>query len=138
MSATVRHDWYQTEEKVVVNVMLKKAAELNCKVTIEEDRLLVEADGDVRLEFHLCEPINVKNSTYKMGTVKVEVTLVKLVGRRWADLTKEKAETKPEVVSIYRQDWDSLAKSIEKEKAEVSFSLLTFLMFHHFSTFRSF
>lgn len=119
MSTILKHDWYQTEEKVVVNVMIKKAEELNCKVTIEQDRLLLEADGDIRLELHLCEPINVEKSTYKFGSVKVEVTLMKLVGTRWADLTKEKAETKPAVVNIYKQDWDSVAKSIEQEKAEV-------------------
>lgn len=119
MSTAVRHDWYQTEEKVVVNVMIKKAEELNCKVTIEADRLLIEADGDIRLEFHLCQSINTEKSSYKFGSVKVEITLMKLVGQRWADLTKEKAETKPEIVSIYRKDWDSLTKTIEQEKAEV-------------------
>lgn len=115
----MKHDWYQTEEKVVVNVMLKNAKERNCKVTIEEDRLLLEADGDYKLELHLCDPINVEKSSYKFGSVKVEVTLMKLTGRRWPDLTKEKAECKPAAVNIYKQDWDSLAKTIEKEKAEV-------------------
>lgn len=123
MSTTIRHDWYQTEEKVVVNVMIKKAEELNCKITIEEDRLLIEADGDIKLEFHLCEPINAKTSSYKIGSVKIEVTLMKLIGRHWADLTKEKAQTKSDVVNIYRKDWDSLAKSIEQEKAEVMISI---------------
>lgn len=126
MSTVLKHDWYQTEEKVVVNVMIKKAEELNCKVTIEQDRLLLEADGDQRLELHLCEPINAEKSFHKFGSVKVEVTLMKLVGRRWADLTKEKAETKPDAVNIYRQDWDSLAKSIEQEKAEVIVSPFSF------------
>lgn len=129
MSTTIRHDWYQTEGKVVVNVMIKKAEELNCKVTIEQDRLLVEADGDIRLEFHLCEPINVEKSFYKFGSVKVEVTLTKLFGRPWADLTKEKAETKPAAVNIYKKDWDSLAKSIEQEKAEVQVLAFSFLSF---------
>lgn len=126
MTTALKHNWYQTEEKVVVDVLIKKAAELNCKVTIEEDRLLLEADGDLRLELHLCEPINVEKSSYKFGTVKVEVTLVKLVGSRWADLTKEKAEAKPAVVNIYKQDWDSLAKAVEKEKAEVCCCFFTF------------
>ncbi len=121
MSTAIRHDWYQTEEKVVVNVMIKKAEELNCKVTIEQDRLLLEADGDIRLEFHLCESVNAEKSLYKVGPFKVEITLMKLVGNRWGDLTKEKAETKPETVNIYKRDWDSLAKSIEQEKAEVSY-----------------
>lgn len=104
-----------------MSVMIKKAQELNCKVTIEQDRLLLEADDDIRLELHLCEPINTEKSFYKFGSVKVEVTLMKLLGHRWADLTKEKAETKPEAVNIYKKDWDSLAKSIEQEKPEVRF-----------------
>ncbi|KAG4067717.1 hypothetical protein HA402_005489 [Bradysia odoriphaga] len=115
MSTAVRHDWYQTEETVVVTVMIKKAIELNCEVTIEQDRLLIEADGGIRLEFHLCHSINVEKSKYKYGSVKVEVTLIKLIGQRWADLTKEKAEAKPKVVNIYKHNWDSLAKLIEKE-----------------------
>lgn len=123
-STALKHDWYQTEEKVVVNIMIKKAEELNCKVTIEQDRLLLEADGDHRLELHLCESINAEKSYHKIGSVKVEVTLMKLVGRSWADLTKEKAEAKPKAVKIYKQDWDSLAKSIEKEKGEVRYLLL--------------
>ncbi|XP_037043518.1 protein SGT1 homolog isoform X2 [Bradysia coprophila] len=115
MSTAVRHDWYQTDEKVVITVMIKKPIELNCEVTMEPDRLLIEADGDIRLEFHLCQSINAEKSTYKFGSAKVEVTLIKLISERWADLTKEKAEAKPKVVNIYKHNWDSLAKLLEKE-----------------------
>lgn len=117
---SIRHDWYQTEEKVVVTVWLKKAEERNCKISIEENRLLLETNDDYKLELHLFQPINTEKSFYKFLSVKVEITLFKSVGHRWPELTKEKAETKPTVVNIYSKDWDSLAKTIEKEKAEVN------------------
>lgn len=121
--STIRHDWYQTEDKVVVTVMLKNPERQNCKVTIEPDRLLLEAD-DYKLELNLLETINTEKSFYKFGSVKVEITLVKFIGRRWAVLTKETAETKPTTVSIYQKDWDAMAKIVEQEKDAVSYRFL--------------
>ncbi|KAJ6641304.1 Protein SGT1 like [Pseudolycoriella hygida] len=118
MSTAIKHDWYQTEKTVVVNVMIKNANQENCRMTLEPDRLLIEADGGLRLELHLYESINVEKSFNKFGSVKVEVTLAKLVDHRWPELTKEKAEVKPTVATIYRRDWDSVAKAIETDKPE--------------------
>lgn len=137
--AALKYDFIQTEEKVVVYVLIRNAEELNCKVTIEPERLLVEAGGDHRLELNLLESINAEKSSYKfdsfkVDSVKVEITLIKLVGRHWAELTKEKALAKSAAGAIYKQDWDVLAKSIiEKEFGEVSCRLF-FLFFLLFSS----
>lgn len=134
---SVRHDWYQTEEKVVVTVMLKNAKEKNYHVDIEEDRLHMTADN-YELDLKLFAPINVNASFHQDFPTKVEITLLKRNGIRWTML--ERKSDKPdgegsEVVqvaavsgdnavintplpAIHKKDWDSLARDVEKTEEE--------------------
>lgn len=114
---SVRYDWYQTDEKIVITVMLKDAAKKNGKVSIEEEQVSVTAD-DYSLVLDLFDRINVERSTYRIVPVKVELTLAKSSGIRWSDLKrKENAESeqKAGIARIFRKDWDSVTKDIEKD-----------------------
>ncbi|XP_075168096.1 suppressor of G2 allele of skp1 [Haematobia irritans] len=120
MSATVRHDWYQSETKVVITVLLKNAKDKNYKVEIEQQRVHMTAD-DYELDLKLFAPINVERSSYKDFPSKVEITLAKETGIRWDGL-EEAVKLKPAISApppIHKKNWDSLAKEVEKsEEAE--------------------
>lgn len=130
----VRHDWYQTDQKVVITVLLKNANDKNCKISIESHRVRIEADDNLSLEFELFQTINAQESTYRVSSVKIEISLIKLIGIRWDQLISE--PTKPtaatvvapaavaqpsiaaatsSVANIFGKDWDKVTKEIEKD-----------------------
>lgn len=120
--SSVRHDWYQTDEKVVITVLVKNAK--NYDVQIHPRDVHIVAD-DYTLDLKLFAAIDHQRSTYRIVPVKVEVTLFKLVGERWPVLEAPASEDMTavdllpaKVVKIYKQDWDSVEKQIEKDEEE--------------------
>lgn len=85
---SVNYEWYQTDQKVVVTVKIKQAAEKNCAVDISVDRLTVTGDENINLSLDLLQDINVQESGYKISPIKIEVTLKKLAGDRWPTLIR--------------------------------------------------
>lgn len=132
MTSSIRHDWYQTDEKVVITALIKNAK--NYDVQIESDLVHIKAD-EYQLDVNLYAGINKERSTYRIVPVKVEVTLYKLVGERWPSLERPANEVivvPDKVVTIYKQ-WDSLEKQIEKEeeeKPEVNYIFNNFWIFN--------
>ncbi|XP_053961951.1 protein SGT1 homolog [Anastrepha obliqua] len=117
---SVRHDWYQSETKVVVTVMLKDAVSKNYKVDIMPECLHMTADG-YELVLNFYRPVDVSKSSHKAYTTKVEITLAKEVGERWESL--EKKDLPPPTARpppIHKKDWDSLAKEVDKSEEENS------------------
>jgi len=84
----VRHEWYQTDQKVVVSVHIKNAADKNCKVDIKPDRLEVTGDDDINLQLDLLREINAELSGFKVSPIKIEISLKKLSGDFWPTLVK--------------------------------------------------
>lgn len=121
---SVRHDWYQTDEKVVVTVLLKNAVEKKYQCQILDDSVTLTAENyELRLE--LLNPISSEESTHKAFTTKVEINLFKRDFGRWATLERKIEEPKPVPVATKKKqpdDWDKLTKEIEKgdEQEEVS------------------
>lgn len=144
--ANVRHDWYQSDQKVVINVLIKNAAEQNCKVDIQSDSVVVHGDNNINLKLDLWHQINPTLSSYKISSVKIEISLAKLIGERWPSLIKT-TENEPATCSTSRltnlaeanvsknpaaesdtasgskpkdhKDWDKVVKDIwEKEDLE--------------------
>lgn len=137
----IRHEWYQTDQKVVVELFIKNAQNRNCEVNIKSDHVVVNADDLPEVKFNLLHPINFAQSTHKFSTLKIELTLVKLSGERWSTLEKttESAPTPAPIVHSapvaveqssaqsgssgvvpkHPKDWDKLVKDIwEKEDLE--------------------
>lgn len=85
---SVNYEWYQTDQKVVVTIKIKQAAEKNCVVNISADRLTVTGDENINLSLDLLESINEQESGYKISPIKIEVTLKKVTGDRWPTLIK--------------------------------------------------
>lgn len=121
---SVRHDWYQTDEKVTITVLLKNAAEKNYQCQIVEDSITLTAENyELRLE--LLNPIVPDKSSYKATPHKVEIIVFKRDFRRWDSLERKIQEPpKPAIVKKKPNDWEKLQKEIEKEedKEEVNWS----------------
>lgn len=120
---SVRHDWYQTDEKVVVTVLLKNAVEKNYQCAIVTDSVSLTAENyELRLE--LLNPILPEKSTHTATKNKVEIILFKRDFGRWSTLERKIEESQPVVVTKKKKpdDWEKLSKEIEKteDKEEVS------------------
>lgn len=133
---SIRHDWYQSENKVVIDILIKNATSRNCTVNIKENSVSIRCD-DIELDFELAHEIDTTKSTFRVLSMKIEVTLQKLAGERWSSLVKDK--TKSEAVKVQEipqcstaasavkpdKNWDRVVKeAIAKENIEqVSFRL---------------
>lgn len=115
---SVRYDWYQNDEKVVVTILLKNAIEKNYKCEIEESCLQVTAEN-YELTLNLSNPVAPEKSTHKATPHKIEVVLFKKDFCKWPSLEKQKEEKENKVVNPKvkkPQDWEQLAKTIEKSE----------------------
>jgi suppressor of G2 allele of SKP1 len=119
---SIRHDWFQSDDKVVITVMLKNAVEKNYKCSIEENLVSLSADN-YELILELSEKVIPDKSSHKATAFKVEITLIKSEFKRWERLekpkpTKEEEEAKANALIKKKkpEDWDRLAKDVEKEK----------------------
>ena len=113
---SVKHDWYQNDEKVVVTVLLKNAVEKNYKCEIEDEKVHLSAEN-YELILDLLNPVVPDKSSHKATPHKVEITLIKRDFGKWGMLEKKKEviEVKPVVTKSKKpQDWDKLAKEVEK------------------------
>lgn len=85
--ASIRHDWYQTPQKVVIDVLVKNANSRNCLVDIQSKSVSIRGD-DIQLDFDLACEIDPAKSSFRVLTVKIEISLQKLVGDPWSSLVK--------------------------------------------------
>jgi len=83
----IKHDWYQTETHVIIEVRIKKLDPKDVKVQFQEVALSVTArlstGSDYSLELDLAHPIIPDQSSYKVLSTKLEVKLRKGEGVRW-------------------------------------------------------
>lgn len=131
--SSLRHDWYQTESKIVIDVLVKNAKTRNCTVDIQSERVSVRGD-DLELDLELEHEIDATKSTFRILTVKIEITLHKLVGERWTNLTRSEtsipikslptqiptAEQQPQTSPSKKdKNWDLVVKDAwEKEELD--------------------
>lgn len=115
---SVKYDWYQNDEKVVVTVLLKNAVEKNYKCEIEDEKVHLSAEN-YELILNLCNPVVPEKSLHKATPHKVEITLFKRDFGKWGMLEKKKEvnnEQQSNTKSKKPQDWDKLAKEVEKSE----------------------
>ncbi|KAH8359668.1 hypothetical protein KR093_008238 [Drosophila rubida] len=108
---SVRYDWYQSDTKVVITVLLKNATEKNYAVNIEAEKIHMTADG-YELVLQLLHPIVVDRSSHKAFPSKVEITLGKETGVRWETLEQKKEVAPPSTRPV--KNWDRLVSEEEK------------------------
>ncbi|CAG0890450.1 unnamed protein product [Cyprideis torosa] len=129
----IKYDWYQTEQAVVINILLKNAKDV--EVTFQEGNLLdinvppLEYSLSLRLRHSVRPP---PQSYWRVTPAKIEVKCMKVEGIRWDKL--EMSEDKPLPVALGlpateasepsssslrpRKNWDELASEVEKEEKE--------------------
>jgi suppressor of G2 allele of SKP1 len=129
-STRIKHDWTQTEDKVMVVIYVKNVKKEDAKIAIHPRELEVNinlGESEYVLDLDLCDEIIPEESKYTLHSTKIEINLKKSKHAKW--LTLEASETGPQQwgsVSIEPKpekkkgpkDWDKLTKEIEKETKE--------------------
>ncbi|XP_022654087.1 protein SGT1 homolog [Varroa jacobsoni] len=136
--AQTRHDWYQTESHVVVEILLKnqKADDVNVNFTSDTLSVTVKLlSGDYNLDLMLAHDIHPEKSSYKVLSSKIEIRLAKTQAVRWSSLVRKDGATagvEPKMVGPNQisdmprypssctkaHDWDKLEKEIERMEKE--------------------
>lgn len=140
----IRHDWYQTESHVVVNVLAKKVNPDDFKINYENDSIYVsfpiEEGNTYNLDLKLAHEINTSQCSSKVLPSKIEIKLKKKEGLQWTKLEKdpslskdvkpipkESAASQPEAdtstlkypsSSQKAKDWDKVVTDIEKSEED--------------------
>lgn len=130
-----RHEWFQTDTHVSVDLFAKGVKPQNLKVAIEEQNLNItiqlDAGSEFVLDLELADKIVVAESKYELLSTKIEVKLKKARVARWKTLENtgetstqvwdSQLEGKPNPAAVYpssrgAKNWDAIAKSDEEEK----------------------
>lgn len=85
-----KYDWYQTEQYVVVTVMIRNLNADNVNIDYGEETAdltcKLENDSDYKLNLKLSKEIIPKESSFKVTSSKVELKMKKADTVRWASL----------------------------------------------------
>ena len=130
----IKHDWYQTESAVVVEVRIKGLSKDHVTVEFQSRSLSVTAklpqtQSDYSLEIDLSHDIQPEKSSFKVLSTKIEIKMLKKDGIRWTVLEGEDPlpaaaatlslktgndKSKPPTHPSGR-DWSKIEKDIDKE-----------------------
>lgn len=134
MSTTIRHEFYETDEKLILTLFDRGADPAQVNVTFEPRSILYE-NGDKNLRFSpLKGQIDPVQSSFVVGKVKVELRLVKAAQGRWGDLTGDAPDSLANSSRVpatttkagstlpqARKNWDNVTQTIlDSEKAKTS------------------
>ena len=133
----IKHDWYQTESTVVVEVRIKGLNKDQVFVEFEPRELSVTAtipgkNSDYNLEVDLAHDIQPEKCTYRVLSTKLEIKMLKKDGIRWnvlegqdplpipLNITHPVSSTEshakpPSYPGTTKKDWSKIEKDIEKE-----------------------
>ncbi len=138
----IKHDWYQTETTVVVEVRIKGLSADDVKAEFSAAALSVtaklpgqSASSEYNLELDLAHPVVPSESSYRVMSTKIEIKMKKKVGTRWAALEGDGSDPltgagsmeaptgdAPKYPSSSGKDWNKitsdLTKSLEDDKEE--------------------
>lgn len=121
-----KYDWYQTDGKVVVTVLVKNVAPDRVKVDFRPESVAavikLASDEECGLNVNLWQPIVPERCSFRVTPSKVEIHLAKVVSLKWDALEKKVVEAaKPKAGP---KNWDALAKNLVTDKDEESVETL--------------
>jgi suppressor of G2 allele of SKP1 len=94
MSAQPRHEFYEIDERLVISVFMRDAVAGEVKVSFEPSRVTFIYQ-DKNIDFNpLKGEIDPKNSNFRVGKMKVEITLSKKTLGRWTAIVRGEGENK--------------------------------------------
>lgn len=131
----IKHDWYQTETSVVVEIRIKGCNKDTVKVDMAERELSVSTpvpgrQSEYSLNIDLAHEIQPDKSSFKVMGTKIEIKLMKKEGIRWNVLEGEDSfpssfipaaaaastnETPKPPSFPGKKDWSKIEKDLEKE-----------------------
>lgn len=135
----VRHEWYQSQTHVVVEVFLKNLKKEDVRVDLAEQHLDIciktSESREFTLDLTLCDKIDVSESKWTILSTKLEIRMKKVEQARWLDLQATKAainkikwdDTSSVDKHAYpysvkggaiKKNWDAIASEVEEEKLE--------------------
>eukprot|EP00794_Sanderia_malayensis_P007071 gene7071-7866_t len=139
-SKPIRHDWYQTEQNVVITIMAKNCNKDDVEIEFGKQHLSVSLklpnERNYNLEIDLAHAIVPEDCTTKVLSTKIEIKMKKMEGIRWTTLecrdepklstlpTQDGAATQDSSVRSYPtsamkyHDWNKLAADVEKDENE--------------------
>ncbi|KAG8766706.1 hypothetical protein FRC12_006705 [Ceratobasidium sp. 428] len=130
MPTEPRHEFYETDDKLTLSVFVKKAEADKVSVKFTNDSVDFAYDDQ---ELHLSPlraGIDPERSGYRVGTVKVEIWLAKLMHGRWGKLLSEgsapglpnpssaapsDSDMSAAARAANRKNWDSIVSKIPIE-----------------------
>ncbi|XP_037070594.1 protein SGT1 homolog [Pollicipes pollicipes] len=131
--AQIKHDWYQTDQDVVVNVLAKGLPADAVSVTITATALSVSArlpsGSEYSLELDLLHPVLPERSSWRVLASKLEVKLHKEEAHRWSTLEGDgrapsvrpaAGQLPPAYTSSAPggRDWDAIAADIRRQEEQ--------------------
>ena len=120
MSDPIKHDWYQSETHVVVEIRMKNLDKEHTEVEFKERKFTLKVKKEEVFKMDLDKRINPEDSTFKVMSTKVEVKMKKVVGERWERMErKEEREEEEKIQPVYPsssgKDWNKIGTEIAKE-----------------------
>jgi suppressor of G2 allele of SKP1 len=89
-TAGLKHDWFQTDDYIVLNILFKKALKENVAVDILEREVTatikVDANREQQLNLSLAKSCDPNKSSYEVLSTKIEIKLAKKTPGRWNTL----------------------------------------------------
>lgn len=117
---TIKKDWYQSENRVVITILGKHTKE-ECCVKFDTDELTVQAkfaNGQpYTLNLKLSKNILPDHSTYRLLPTKIEIILAKTEADRWDTLERAVVQPPKEPVGQGR-NWDKVVNEMTKDDDE--------------------
>jgi suppressor of G2 allele of SKP1 len=113
----VKHDWYQTETYIVINILAKGVDPDKVKICYMKDivdlHIILKDGNPFSNTFHLAHGIVPEKSTHKVLSTKVEIRLMKNESCYWSSLENEE----PKKTTTVR-NWDKVVSEIGEEQPE--------------------
>lgn len=122
----LKYDWYQTDQLVVVSVLIKNLNENDVKVQFSTDTVELDCrlpDGALqKLHLNLFKPIDPDASNVKVSASKLEMRLKKVEAVRWTTLENDnpRADLVPESTEAALVDDDDTAEVIDGQVVEAT------------------
>ncbi|KAF3479449.1 glucose insensitive transcription protein 7 [Arthroderma uncinatum] len=120
-----RHEWYQSNDNVVITIYAKGVPKDKADIDIQETSFLISFPLPSGSEFSfvldpLFAPIDPSSSKYNIMSTKVEVTLRKQSGRKWASLEgtpSQEAKPLPLDTTVLKDASNLPTRPVAAEKA---------------------
>lgn len=116
-----KYDWYQTDTKVVVTILVKNVSQESVNVNFAKENVTTSmklpSNEDCILSFSLSQPIVPEKCSFRVTPLKVEIHLAKDSAIKWDSLEKKADVAKPKASP---KNWDALAKNLVSDKDEES------------------